>query len=364
MESVNHRAFSVIAVVAAAGLGACGDLQGFGGRVPPLAQIHLEVGGDAARLPADADLHVAMIWGRQWLVEALCILPPENADAAAVIAAGCRDPFGFIPARVAANVAVAPGAPAEIDLFTLPAADVLVGDLTARVAYASLVVYDDRDHSGNLELARPNRLQGQRPPMQNDLPTNLADKVYGASFVSMTQPDQRVAYREGAFSPVAAFYPRAGCGDPPPAFSVLAAGGFTAQAAIDATLAGTLPTEDPASCREQTLADGVVTVPVQDPAPVTELACTERSTDSSVRYVEPDPTQPPPDLTTRTMACVHLPSFGTPSQTVELVVSGRTDDACVGLTHYVLKGCREDPECAQPDWDHSLNPPTWWPCGS
>ena len=34
--------------------------------------------------------------------------------------------------------------------------------------------------------------------------------------------DQRVAYREGAFI-TSGFYPRAGCGDPPPGFSILAA---------------------------------------------------------------------------------------------------------------------------------------------
>jgi len=343
----------------------CGDLEGFGGQAPPLAEVQVAVTGDASLVPATADLRVAMVWGEQWLVEPICILPPENDAAAAVIAAGCRDPFGFVAARTAANVAAAPGETVSIDLFTLPGADVLVGDLTARVAYASLVVYDDRDHSGNLELARPNRIP-DRGPMggAGDLPTNLDDQVLGASFISMTQPDQRVAYREGVFSPVAAFYPRAGCGDPPPAFSVLAAGGFTAQAAIDATLAGTLPKEDPATCAEGALADSVISVPIQDPANVSEIACSERTTDSSVRYREPDPTDDPPDFANRLSACVHSPSFGAPSSTIELVVSGRSEDSCVGLTHYILKGCREGPDCGTPDWDHSLNPPTWWPCGT
>jgi hypothetical protein len=340
----------------------CGDLQGFGGTVPPLAEIQFEVTGDPSLLPADADLRIAMVWGRQWLVEPICILPPENDDAATLIAAGCRDPFGFVAARVDSNLAVAPEAPTTLDLFSLPTADVLVGDLTARVGYASLVVYDDRDHSGGLELGRPNRIDSG-PMMGNDLPTNLNDVVYGASFLTMTQPDQRIAFRQGSFSAVAAFYPRAGCGDPPTGFSALAAGGFTAQAAIDATLAGMLPLEDPATCSQTTFAATTIQVPIQAPANVSEVACSERTTDSSVRYREPDPNDMP-DFTNRVTACVHSPSFGPPSTTIEFIVSGRSDDSCVGLTHYVLKGCRESPDCAVPDWDHTAFPPSWWPCGT
>ena len=349
--------------LALVGLTACGDLQGFGGTVPPLAKITTEVVG---AVPEGADLQIALVWGKQWLVEALCVLPPENDAATAALVAGCRDPFGFVPARVAASVAATPGAPVELDLFSLPGADVLVGDLTARVGYATLVVYDDQDHDGTLTLGRPNRLGGGNgPPMMGtDLPTQVKDVVLGASFVSMTAPDQRLAYREGVFSPVAAFYPRAGCGDPPTAFSVLAAGGFTAQAAIQATLAGTLPQEDPASCAESALADATIAIPTAAPAAVTELRCTERTADSSVRYQEPDPAEKAPDFTNRVTACVHLPSFGAPSDTIELIVAGRSDDSCVGLTHYVLKGCREDPACGTPDWDHSAAPPTWWPCGT
>ncbi len=338
---------------------ACSDLQGFGGASPPLATVNLEITGDPSVIAGDADLHVAMIWGRQWLVEPMCILPAENADAQAIIDAGCRDPFGFVPARVAATVPVTAGGTAQIDLGSLPDADVMVGDITARVAYASLVAYDDRDHSGTLELARPNRLGGGPPnPNQPDPMIQTQDQIVGASFISMTEADQRIAYREGAFSAVAAFYPRKGCGDPPSAFSVLAAGGFTAEAAIAATLAGTLHDEDPATCSESSL-ETPIAVPLA--AITQELKCTECANDSSVRYREPEGDAP--DFTNRTMACVHSPSFGTPSTTTELVVTGRSDDSCVGLSHYVLRGCTNDPNCTTPDWDHTAAPPDWWPCG-
>jgi hypothetical protein len=358
-----RRALSVLA------LAGCQHLDGFGGPTPPLATFTVEVDGDPATVrPAGETgpqhLQVALVWGKQWLTEALCILPPESSAAAAAIAAGCRDPFGFVPARVEANVPIELGVPATIDLSTVPADDVLVGDVTARVAYGTLVVYDDRNQSGTLELARPNRIGNPNPdgpPMMDPTPTRLPDDVYGASFLTMTAPDVRVAYREGDFDAAAAFYPRAGCDPPPVAFSVIGAGGFTADAAIAATLAGQLPQEPAGSCTEAAPADATIAIAVQPPSAVAEVACNEPSADSSVRYREP-PAQAP-DFTDRTTACVHLPTFGgPPSTTVELIVSGRTEDTCKGLTHYVLRGCPGDPNCAMPEWDHTAVPPSWWPC--
>ena len=118
---------------------------------------------------------------------------------------------------------------------------------------------------------------------------------------------------------------------------------------------------DPSQCVQRAATPGPVSVAASATSrPLQELACTERRTDSSVRYREPDTDAP--DFTNRVFACVHHPSFGAPSDVIELVVSGQTDDSCVGLTHYILKGCREGPDCGTPDWDHSLAPPSWWPC--
>ncbi len=342
---------------------ACGKLDGLGGPPSPLATFTVQVDDSPGVLKGTPDLHVAFVWGRQWLVEPLCIVPLDPRDDAqkvtAVIAAGCRDPFGFVPARVDANIPIELGTPATIDMTTLPGADVMVGDLTARVAYASVVVYDDGNANGRLDLAFPNR-----PPdfggMPNTNPTTTTDVVYGGSFVAMTRPDTRAAFREGEFIQ-SGFYPRAGCGDPPPRFSVLSASGFSVQDAITATLAGTVPQEsDLLQCAQSAPADAVIQFAVQSSADrdVKELACTERSTDSTVRYREPPADAP--DLTLRTSACVHYPSFGAPSDVIEFVVSGRSDDSCVGLTHYILVGCREGPDCGTPDWNDA--PPPWWPC--
>jgi hypothetical protein len=193
---------------------------------------------------------------------------------------------------------------------------------------------------------------------QQDVST--ADLVYAASFASMTEPDTRLAFREGAFNTAAAFYPRAGCGDPLPSFSIVSAGGFTAQDAIAAQLRGELPQEDPATCREAS-PETPVSLVFRPPAELHELACEERTTDSTIRYREPPADSP--DLTNRTVGCAKVPDFGTGKANglTQLVISGRSDDSCVGLTHYVLRGCRNDALCELPQWDISLTPPTWWP---
>jgi hypothetical protein len=353
----------------AVALAGCSHLDGFGGDVPPLATFTIEATGDVAPLrppgvTSEVGLQLAFVWGDQWLTEPFCILPPESDAAAAVIAAGCRDPFGFVPAVVAASVPVTIGEPATIDLFSLPSADLMVGDVTARVAYGSFVIYDDRDSDGTLQLARPHRTPTGGPDGgggmgdQND----STDVIYGASFVTMTAPDLRVAYREGGFDDAGAFYPRSGCPAPSPAFSIVGAGGFTAQAGIAAALAGMLPPEDPAACVES--AAGATTVTFGVEAGAQETGCSERTTDSSVRYRQPP--DDAPDFTDRVTACAHLPSFdaGTQPDLIQLVVSGRSTDRCKGLTHYTLRGCDDEGgvDCAVPDWDYTATPPSWWPC--
>jgi hypothetical protein len=377
------RAGGLASALLAVASASCGDLKGLYSPAPPLATYTVVVPGAPPSVTL-AHPSVALIWAMQWLSEPLCFLPPENAQAQTALAAGCRDPFGFVPLRVEASVPIAIGQPTTLSLPNVPGSDVLVGDVTARVAYGSLVLYDDVDDDGTLMLARANRLgiveggsggSGSGSGSGTGQPTLLTDVVYAASFVSMTLPDQRLGYREGAFNEAAAFYPRAGCGDPPPGFSVLVASGFTAQSAITATLAGMLPPEtDVTQCAQG--APNAATIAVPLPAPnvdINEVACTENNADSEVRYREPQPTAP--DLTGRLTACVHLPTLGSGSgsgsaQQIELIVTGIVTpspngpplDSCKGLTHYILRGCNNDPNCAPPEWDHSGAPPSWWPC--
>jgi hypothetical protein len=353
---------------------ACGKLQDLGGTEPPLVTFQVAFNGDIAPLrppsiTMERSLKVALVWGAQWLQEPFCVLPPESPDVKPVIDAGCRDPLSFVPSRVDQSVPTAVGETTSLPLFVLPTADLLVGAITGRVGYASFVVYDDRDLSGTLELSEPHRTpfgnEGRRGgdgPGMDEVPDTL-DVIYGASFVKMTEPDQRAAYVEGIFDTKSAYYPRAGCPTPPAGFSVLGAGGFTAASAATATALGGLPPEeDPSSCSQALPAETVVNIAARAPAELAEVGCDERSADSSTRYREPPSTMP--DFSGRVFACAHLPTFdaGTQSNLIQLVVSGRTTDRCKGLTHYTLRGCRESVSCAVPDWDSTASPPTWWPC--
>jgi hypothetical protein len=346
-------------------LAGCSGLAGLGGPTSPLVAFDVKVTGDLATVQSQGNaspaLRVALVWGAQWQTEPFCILPAESVASGAVIAAGCRDPFGFVPLRVAADVPVTVGATASVPLYDLPAADVMVGPVTARVAYGSMVIYDDRNGNGTLELSAPHHTpSGGDDRGQGDEPADSTDVVFGASFITMTAPDQRVAFREGQFIR-SAFYPRSGCEDPMLQFSVLGAGGFSAAAGL-ASKAGSLPAEDPTTCTQTAPSAALFEIPLQSPAGVHEVACTERANDSTIRYRQP-PTDAP-DLSGRLSACAHLPSFdaGGLRDLTQFVVSGRTTDLCEGLTHYTLRGCRENVSCPVPDWDLTATPPAWWPC--
>lgn len=343
---------------------ACGDLQGLGGQAAPLANVDVQITGD---LPIAASLRVALVWGGEWIPEPFCVLPAESDAAAAAIRAGCPDSFGFVPVRVAANAPVAADRSARLALFDLPAADVMVGDVTARVAYGSLVLYDDRNGNGTLDLRRSRRDPGEPDAGVEDAgmpqPVGPNDVVYGASFVSMTQPDRRVAFREGEFNAAAAFYPRDGCPAPRKGFSILGAGGFSAASAIAAALQGKLPPEDPATCAEAPLEGTVVPVATEDPSRVSDVACRRRGSSGFPRYREPPDDQR--SIADRTYACAGVPHLGDGPSTdgiVQLVVAGPPEDLCESLAHYLLKGCEDDPACALPQWDRTASRPEWWPC--
>lgn len=340
-------------------LAACDDLGQFAGEPTTLAAVTIVATGEAT-----GDLHAALVWGTQWLPEPLCFLPPESPEVAAVIAAGCRDVLAFTPMRPGASRPIVVGEPAVLDIVQLPSADVMVGGLTARIAYASIVVFDDIDGDGVLTLGRARLLPagvfdgGGGPDANEAAEAKIGDPIVGASFVSMTEPDQRLAFREGEFVETG-FYPRHGCGVPPRGFSVLAAGGFSYDAAIAATLAGELPSQDPAACSERAPDAAAIEIPMR---PALEVGCEQRRDDSSVQYRDPPIASP---LAGHAFACAPIPALGddTPTGITQLVVATAPDEACKGLTHYALVGCEDSSlECDHYEWDLRANPPGWWPC--
>jgi hypothetical protein len=254
----------------------------------------------------------------------------------------------------------------------------MVGDLTGRVAYGSLIIYDDHNNNGMLDLRTPPRIRRRGPPTEpptyDDGGVGPADLVYGASFISMTLPDQRISYLEGTFNSKAAFYPRHGCEAPPAGFSILSAGGFSqadggffqydgglSTAMVGELAAGYLPMEG-LPCFAGKLEDTVVTIPLQAPANLTQLACTANDSGGVTTYREA-PTSLP-DLTGRKSACVDFPSIPGDDAGVasgkQFVISSAPGEPCRYTIHYTLRGCESDPACATPTWDITTTPPDWW----
>jgi hypothetical protein len=370
MAIVEKISLLLVAGWSGAALTSCTDLVGLNDNTPiALSTLTVVTANDfqSVRVASadNPDLRLALVWGTQWLPEPLCFFPPESAEVAAVIAAGCRDVLSFTPDRVAVSTPLVIGATTQLEMTALPGADVMVGDITSRVAYGSLVLFDDRDHNATLDLSRPRRAMGGRGPGGGgpDLGPTSSDIVYGASFVSMTTPDTRLAFREGTFTETG-FYPRHGCDGPLAGFSILSANGFSIDSAIAATLAGKLP-DQTGGCSGGKPESTPVTIPFRTPSEVSEVACEQRSTDSQVRYRQPP--EQPIDLTNRTYACAKIPKFDSDAAAnagvIQLIIASAKDDTCHGITHYTLVGCDDGSfSCSPYEWDLRDNPPMNWPC--
>jgi len=170
---------------------------------------------------------------------------------------GLPGPFRFVPASPAPTSRSKPDVTATIDLINLPEADLMIGDLTARIAYASLIVYDDINGNGMLDLHHPPHHQRHEEDY-NPGTLDTRDIVYGASFISMTKPRPACRLsRRRATRCQFRLLPRIGCPDPPPAFSILSASGFSVTS-LAAAVEGILPTEDDLTeCAASTLDETV-----------------------------------------------------------------------------------------------------------
>jgi len=335
---------AAVALAALTGLASCDDLAGLGPSFqPPLASVHVRVIGNlaAVRDPESppAQLKVALQWAAQPQPDVTCLPPAENPEHAAVIAVGCSDPLGFVRGFTGLDgIAVDVDGTATLDVRTLPG--YLVGDRYAQIAYASVFAYDFQDGSP-----------------RDGIPS--ATVLYGASFSSMAKPDTRLAFRHGGYNDQLAFYPRRGCMAPPEGFSLVSAGGFTVEQAVDAQAHGELPWQDPAGCRVDTL-DHEVEVALRPHEEVQDLDCSP----SAPFYGPPDGTTPDRfDPSKMRVACTSMPDFGTGHPRTRQAVAAPIEPVptgCRSIEHFVLRGCYLDPYCDTPDWD--VPPPSWWPC--
>lgn len=195
---------------------ACDSLQGLSPERVPLASLRVQVSGDLASVlppgesPASVRLRVALVWLGTPPLDPFCLQallgvgdgPPPSAAALEVAAAGCRDVFGVAPSRVAASVPIVPGQETELVLYDLPTADDLIGTTLGRFGYATLLVFDDRNGDGTLNLRETERVRelddrrggGGDGPGGRLRASGPPDYVYGASFWSMQQPSWRVVF--------------------------------------------------------------------------------------------------------------------------------------------------------------------------
>lgn len=329
---------------------ACDTLVGLTDQRVPLAALRLRVTGQLADvLPpgesaAAVRLRVALVWLGSPPLDRFCLKallgvgdgPSPSTAALEVAQAGCRDVFGVAPARVAATVPVVPGQETELPLYDLPTADDLVGTPAGRFGYATLLVFDDRNGDGALNLRETERVRelddrqgggGDGPPGQ-PAAAGPPDFVYAASFWSMQQPSWRLVFREGPAALVPLFYPTIGCQEPAPGFTWRRVSG----------------PPNAASCEDLALDATVVELPLQASPALRDTVCAAEPP----RWRDPDD----PLGLDGPFAC------NGPNELILLNPPGE----CRGLTTYALKGCRLDASCAKPEWDYSDSPPPWWPC--
>lgn len=372
------RAAALAGLVGLVGLGAgagCDDLLNLTDTTEPLARVSVVA---AEALPGGVSperARVALVWGAQYISDFFCLVPTADAQAQVVVRAGCRDPFGFVPLRVGANATLRTDGPTVLDLYDLPAADLMVGTLTARIGHGSLVIYEDVNENGTLDIACVPR-RGRGPDCDPNVlrDDESDDVVLGASFIGMSQPDQRLTFREGGFEPLTAFYPRAGCPDPPVGFSVLGAGGFsTGQAFLD-ILQGRLPQQDPATCTQASIEAAPIAVPLAQTSAeaqrLQELSCGSGEVQNGfAEYAAPPAERPEPGWFMACAPVADLASLAAEDESeastpplLHAVVSGPVGARCKTVTHWLLRGCEDDPRCETPEWDFTANPPEWWPC--
>lgn len=401
--------FGLVALLAS--LCACDEsLLGLRDDRLPLAtlRVRLKPGFDTSDMLAP---RVAVVYGAQRIGESFCFaaLLADDPSLTAVAAAGCADPLGFVPSQAGPSAPLEADGSANIPLYDLPSASVMVGGLSARVAYASVVLYDDRDRDDRLSIvtprwrggislgrsrgtgeasgpgeggdpagggAAPEPVEGQDEPDERPL-----EAVHAASFVSMTRPDVRLSYREGAFVP-SAFYPRQGCPPPPAGYALLASDGFTLPALLGALAQGALPMTS--SCAAKGLEEGVVELAREATATLRGVACAPGNSYGGAgesRYRAPPASAP--WLATLPWTCQRLDATGSflggfakfPGQGGDKPGTQRPRaqprwqlsvaypaESCRAVRHFVLRGCRTDPDCASPEWDLEATPPLWWPC--
>jgi len=113
---------------------------------------------DSAGIAADVPLRATLVWAGVPNFSPFCLeegpnpLAPGRVVSSSVAMIACPDPFRFVPSLTQGTAVVDPATnKVQIELSNLPPAEVLVGSVSSRVAYASLVVFADENNNGLLD---------------------------------------------------------------------------------------------------------------------------------------------------------------------------------------------------------------------
>ena len=298
------------------GLTACGDgVHSVTYLGQPIVILHAQVVGELPAGELEGSLRAAM----KWEVLPAGMLPclEEANDASSVVR--CLTSVGVEAVQATDSVPIEPVFPAsfEIPIHSLPDPSLLGGHPDALFGYGILLVYEDGNRNGLLDLVDAQA-------------TESADTVLASGFPSEVANASLFVYREGELSVLWKIFDVLGCPPPELGFSLVdvrakVGGGVTCL--VSQPTQGALPVyfEDNGEMRQQICEPQPIasTFPA---APIPEGALVDCRFHDSLEFV-PDPTR-----------------------------------YCMRVQRYDLIGCDALMGCVDPSWDLTDDPPAWWPC--
>ena len=328
---------AALPLVAAAA--ACGCSSVHDANVPgdPLLVVHGHVDTTAlVRTNPNAPLIGALVWATVPAVNPVCVRFPNDPT----IQGACPDPQGVFLGEIEVTAPIAPDGSFDLDLFHLPAFSNSVGDSINRVAYGSILVAEDVNGDGNLDLIQKPSGDRGGPGMENANP----DRIVAASFSSLNAHQERLVFLEGAFIP-----PCLTADMMPPACSYYYPSTCIDPAAIYRNFS-VMTTDPGGACADVPLPDDTAVIeaaPLASAADGLALNCRSiQGSDVTVHAPPADGDAPP-----------GSPPLACPAPKIVAAVYQQT---CSWLRAYALSGCAQDPLCASPEWTTTTAPP-WWP---
>ncbi len=338
-------------------------IHGLDDQLTPLAELKLSVNKSALEslsTETRSRLRFGLVWlsvniPSSWCADKLSSILLGEAFSSQELASLtqltqlCNNPLGVAPALAGPSVAIeSESAVFAEDLITnsiiftaLPPSEVLIGTPDARVAYASLVIFEDLNDNGVLDLGKafsPVFWDERGPRDRDDGPDegsrrrfdeeeNQADRLYSSSFTSLLDSHQRLVFREGQFTE-SYFYPLGGC-VPPQGFSYLQVTGDFQEASCTASPIDTpllLKLAEPSLTLQETICS---------PAEVWTFEPPQSELSEEYEYI-----------------CIS---------DTELAATD-PEQNCKNLSIIQLVDCPSNQPDCDAQWDVRDTPPAWWPC--